>query len=220
MQNDLLILLAEDHTMVRKGIKLILEFQKIFNPIIHEAEDGNEVISLISNNQYDVIILDLCLPKIDGLTILRKLKNENKNLPIIILSSHNEEKIIMQTLDNGAKGYLLKNSEPEDLIKAVLTVKRGDKYYSNDVAQIIIGAKEIQTKQINFLDHLTKREKEILQLIVKGIKNKDIASKLGVSTRTIEHHRINIRTKLNIETTSGLIKFVLENSYSQSVNIA
>jgi len=220
MKNNLSILLAEDHTMVRKGLRLILELQKNFNPIIDEAVDGNEVLIMTSRNKYDVIILDLGLPKIDGLSLLRRFNKENKNLPILVLSSHHEEKIIMQALDCGAKGYLMKNSEPEELIKAVLTVKRGDKYYSNDVAQIIIGRKEVQTQQSNFLDHLTKREKEILQWIVKGTKNKDIASKLGVSTRTIEHHRINIRTKLNIETTSGLIKFVLENSYGQSNNIA
>jgi len=217
MKNEISILLADDHTMIRKGIRMILEQQNYFKPEIDEASDGNEVLDLISKNNYDVVILDLNIPKTDGLSVIRKFKKNQIDTPILVMTMHNEENIIMEALDCGALGYILKNAEPDELIKAVMTVKKRGKFYCNDVAQIIIGAKDRKTKNnTNFTDHLTKREKEILALIVKGKTSKDIASDLKVSIRTIEHHRINIRSKLNISTTSGLIKFVLENRYFQN----
>lgn len=216
MKSEISILLAEDHTMVRKGLKLIIELNKVFTPLIDEASDGNEVISRIAKYNYDILILDLNLPKIDGLTVIRKLKKENISIPILVITSNHEENIIMQALDSGAMGYILKNSDPEELIKAILTVLRGTRFYCNEVAQIVIGTKDRQKKGLKFTDNLTRREKEVLELIAKGIKNKEIAEMLKLSPRTIEHHRDNIRSKLEIETTTGLVKFVLENNYFQN----
>lgn len=216
MKSEISILLADGQTIVRKGLKLLIGLNKAFTPMIDEASDGNEVISLISKNKYDILILDLNLPKKDGLTIIRKLKKEKCTTPILVLSSNQEENIIMHALDCGAMGYILKNSEPEELIKAIITVVRGARFYCNEVAQIVIGSKDRNKKELKCTDSLSKREKEVLEFISKGFKNKEIAESLKLSPRTIEHHRNNIRSKLEIETTSGLVKFVLENNYFQN----
>lgn len=211
MANEISILIVEDHSLVRNGLKLILEHQKVFSAEIDEVSNGIEAHKKISLNEYDILLLDLNLPLMDGMTLIKKLKNENKMLPILIITSLNEENMIIQSLDLGVMGYILKNSEAEELIKAILTVNRGGKYYSNEVAQLILGAKDKRSKNEHHTNLLSKRELEILEFVVSGRKNKEIGPLVGISSRTVEHHRKNIREKLKIDTTSGLIKFALEN---------
>ena len=211
MVNEISILMIEDHSLVRNGLKLILQHQKVFSTEIDEVSNGIEAFRKISINKYDLILLDLNLPLMDGLTLIKKIKNENKMLPILVITSTNDENMIIQSLDLGVMGYILKNSESEELIKAILTVKRGGKYYSNEVAQVILGAKDKQSKNHELTNLLSKRELEILEFVVSGHKNKEIGPLVGISSRTVEHHRKNIREKLNIDNTSGLIKFAIEN---------
>jgi two-component system response regulator DegU len=211
MANEISILIVEDHSLVRNGLKLILEHQKVFSAEIDEVSNGIEAHKKISLNEYDILLLDLNLPLMDGMTLIKKLKNENKMLPILIITSLSEENMIIKSLDLGVMGYILKNSEAEELIKAILTVNRGGKYYSNEVAQLILGAKDKRSKNEHHTNLLSKRELEILEFVVSGRKNKEIGPLVGISSRTVEHHRKNIREKLKIDTTSGLIKFALEN---------
>jgi two-component system nitrate/nitrite response regulator NarL len=219
MANEISILIVEDHSLVRNGIKLILEHQKVFSILLDEASNGLEAHKKISSNQYDMVLLDLNLPVMDGMSLIRKLKSENKMPPILVISSMNEENMIIQTLDLGVMGYLLKNSDGDELIKAVLTIKRGGKYYSNEIAQVILGAKDKHSKNEKLTNLLSKREIEIFEFVVAGNKNKDIGPLLGISSRTVEHHRKNIREKLNIQSTSGLIKFALENHFFKKRDI-
>lgn len=170
-------------------------------------------MAALKQQRFDVTLLDLNMPKMDGMTLLRKLKAENIEANVLVLSSHCENNMIRETLDNGALGYLLKDSGPEELFKAIDTVRKGQKYYSNEVTQLILGAREKKQDNGIYDEVLTVREIQILKLIVKDMSNEQIADTLNISKRTVEGHRRNIRTKLKIKTTTGLLKFGLENGF-------
>lgn len=216
MQSELKILMADDHKMLRKGIKIMLEFGPFKNTKFIEVDNGIDALSILSQQRFDVVLLDLNMPKMDGMTLLRKLKAEKIDAHVLVLSSHCENNMIRQTLDNGALGYLLKDSGPEELFKAIDTVRKGQKYYSNEVTQLILGAREKKQDNGIYDEVLTVREIQILKLIVKDMSNEQIADTLSISKRTVEGHRRNIRTKLKIKTTTGLLKFGLENGFLQS----
>lgn len=213
MQSELKILMAENHKMFRKGIKLMLEFSQFKNTKVIEVDNGIDALAALKQQRFDVTLLDLNMPKMDGMTLLRKLKAENIEANVLVLSSHCENNMIRETLDNGALGYLLKDSGPEELFKAIDTVRKGQKYYSNEVTQLILGTREKKQDNGIYDEVLTVREIQILKLIVKDMSNEQIADTLNISKRTVEGHRRNIRTKLKIKTATGLIKFGLENGF-------
>ena len=216
MNREINIMIADDHLMIRNGIKLMLEQQKQFTPIISEASTGLEVIEVLRTTPVDVIFLDLTMPEMDGLSVLNKLKASEIHIPVIILTMHKDETIVKQALDLGALGYLLKNSGVEEIVKAIFTVLRGERYFSNEVTQLIFreDKKNREMKSIiQFEDNLSKREIQIMALIVKEHTNHEIAEILHISKRTIEGHRKKIMEKLNINTTVGLVKYALKNGY-------
>ena len=202
--------------MSRSGIKLMLEQQKQFTPVISEASTGLEVLDVLKTTVIDVIFLDLTMPEMDGLSVLNKLKASDIHIPVIVLTMHKDETIVKQALDLGALGYLLKNSGVEELVKATFTVLRGERYFSNEVTQLIFQddkrSKEMKSI-IQFEDNLSKREIQIMALIVKEHTNHEIADILHISKRTIEGHRKKIMEKLNINSTVGLVKYALKNGY-------
>ncbi len=210
------VLIADDHLMIRSGIKLMLEQQKQFTPVISEASTGLEVLDVLKTTVIDVIFLDLTMPEMDGLSVLNKLKASDIHIPVIVLTMHKDETIVKQALDLGALGYLLKNSGVEELVKATFTVLRGERYFSNEVTQLIFQddkrSKEMKSI-IQFEDNLSKREIQIMALIVKEHTNHEIADILHISKRTIEGHRKKIMEKLNINSTVGLVKYALKNGY-------
>jgi DNA-binding NarL/FixJ family response regulator len=216
MSKEIHVLIADDHLMIRSGIKLMLEQQKQFMPVISEAATGLEVFDILKSTMIDVIFLDLTMPEMDGLSVLNKLKASEINIPVIVLTMHKDETIVKQALDLGALGYLLKNSGVEELVKAIFTVLRGERYFSNEVTQLIFQDdkrnKEMKSI-IQFEDNLSKREIQIMALIVKEHTNHEIADILHISKRTIEGHRKKIMEKLNINSTVGLVKYALKNGY-------
>lgn len=217
MSNKIKILLADDHKMVRNGLILMLEQQKTFEPIITEVVNGKEVFEKLEHNTYDLILLDLSMPIMDGITVLKKLRVLENQTPVLVLTMHNEESIIKQAIDLGAYGYILKDSGLEELIKAILTVKNCERYFSNEISQILFSKKlkhdghKSSSKPDKLEDGLTKRETQILTLLVKEYSNQQIADYLFISKRTIEGHRKNIMAKLNIKNAVGLIKYAMEN---------
>lgn len=205
------ILIADDHSMVRNGIKLMLHQQNYFVPNVTEASDGKEVIELAREQDFDVILLDISMPKIDGITIIRKLKAINKSIRILALTMHKEENIIKQVLEAGALGYILKSSGLEELVKAINTVKRNERYFSNEVAQILFEEKKIKKTLSGIELNLSNREMQILSMIVKEFTNQEIAEELNISKRTIEGHRKTLMKKLNVKSSIGLVKYALKN---------
>ena len=208
------VLIADDHQLVRNGVRLMLENQKEFKPIISEVSNGEDALKIVQRGEVDVVLLDISMPGMDGLMTLKKIKTTSKNLPVLMLTMHNEENVIKQALKIGASGYILKNSGIDELVKAVLTIVDGENYYSNEVSQILLKGtiKKVKKPVDEKNELLSHREKQILGLIVRELTSKEIADELCLSFRTVEGHRNNIMEKLNIKTTIGLVKYAMQHN--------
>jgi DNA-binding NarL/FixJ family response regulator len=214
------ILFAEDHEMVRNGIKLMLSNQTNFKAEIEEAVDGADVIHKATKNNYDVIILDINLPKHDGIYITKLLKSKNNHVKILALTMHMEDFVIRQMIEAGVLGYISKTSSIEELSKAILTVNNFDKYYSNDVAQILLNkTKKLSNKSYQDLNDqniitnttITQRELEVLKYIALEYTNKEIGDKLNISERTVGNHRNKLIQKLLVKNSIGLATYAVKN---------
>lgn len=210
------ILIADDHKLVRTGIRFTLESGNPKEGIarIDEASNGYEALQLATVNEYDIILIDINMPEMDGISSTEKIYKTTKNKNIIALSMHDEEFQIRQMLEAGARGYLLKNTGPEILNAAIETVMKGGQYFSNEVALKLMqignraesNAPEGKTDQKT---PLSKREIEVLRLIAGEFTNEEIAEKLSLSKRTVDTHRQNIINKLQLRNTAGLIKYAI-----------
>ncbi|MDD5702285.1 MAG: response regulator transcription factor [Dehalococcoidales bacterium] len=205
------IVLADDHQVVRKGLKALLSAEMDFN-IIGESGDGLETVKLVEELQPTVLVLDLMMSGINGLEVTRQLNKKYPGLGIIILSMHSNEAYVLEALRSGAKAYILKESPPEELIRAIREVSSGRRYLSSPLSEKAIEAytQKIDIKPLDPYDQLTIREREILQLTVQGYTNTEIASKLYISPRTAETHRTNLMRKLSLHNNSQLIQFAVQ----------
>ncbi len=211
------ILLVDDHAVVRNGIKLMLSQQKSFEPEIEEAEDGETAIELAQKKKYDIILLDINLPKIGGIAVTKTLTKRNSSIKILALTMHKEELIIKQMIAAGALGYLLKNTSLDELTKAVLTVSSSQRYYCNEASQAIINStmkdapiSKTINSTIDYNRVLSNREKEIMICIARELSSTQIAEKLYLSKRTIDGHRKNIITKLGLKNSAGIVKYAIQ----------
>jgi two-component system, NarL family, response regulator NreC len=205
------IVLADDHQVVRKGFKALLSTEPDFN-IIGEAGDGFETLKLVEQLQPDVLVLDLMMSGINGLEVTRQLSKKNFKTGIVILSMHSNEGYVLEALRCGAKAYILKESPPEELTKAIKEVASGRRYLSPPLSELAIEAytQKAEVKTFEPYDQLTTREREILQLAAQGCTNTEIANKLFISSRTVETHRTNLMRKLNLHNHVQLIQFAIQ----------
>lgn len=204
MSNTIRVVLTDDHVFVRDGIKSLLENEANIK-VVGEATDGLEALKVIEEETPDLLILDIRMPNLTGIEVVEKLRAQNNQVKIIMLSMHESEEYVLKSIKAGADGYLLKGSSKEEFLKAVQTVSNGGKYFSGDISSILIGqlsnpAAITETKQ-SLEDELmiTKREKEILKLLLSGKGNKEIAEALDISKRTAEVHRFNLMKKLKVK---------------------
>lgn len=207
------ILLVDDHTLIREGLKLILKKNKHFK-IIGEASNGIEAIRYIDKNadKVHVVMLDITMPELDGFEVAKIVRQNHPEIKILALTMHSEESYITKMIDVGVHGYVLKDSNLEDLSTAIKTILEGKPYYSSDVSAIMINSlmNKDKKKDNGELDNLTDREVEIINLITEGFKSSEIADQLKLSTRTIEVHRRNLMKKLDVKNTAELVSFVLK----------
>lgn len=207
------ILLVDDHTLIREGLKLILKKNKNFK-IIGEASNGIEAIRYIDKNadKVHVVMLDITMPELDGFEVAKIVRQNHPEIKILALTMHSEESYITKMIDVGVHGYVLKDSNLEDLSTAIKTILEGKPYYSSDVSAIMINSlmNKDKKKDNGELDNLTDREVEIINLITEGFKSSEIADQLKLSTRTIEVHRRNLMKKLDVKNTAELVSFVLK----------
>lgn len=204
MSNTIRVVLADDHVFVRDGIKSLLENEANIE-VVGEATDGLEALSIVKTLNPDLLILDIRMPNLTGIEVVEKLRSENNLVKIVMLSMHESEEYVLKSIKAGADGYLLKGSSKEEFLKAVYTIANGGKYFSGDISSILIGqlsnpTTAMETKQS--LDEelmITKREKEILKLLLSGKGNKEIAEALEISKRTAEVHRFNLMKKLKVK---------------------
>ncbi|MBI0397229.1 response regulator [Cyclobacterium marinum] len=206
------VVLADDHVVVRSGIKNLLENEGEIT-VVGEASNGKEAIVAVEKLNPDMLIIDIRMPEMNGLEATRELNKNPDAIKILILSMHDDEDYILQAIECGASGYLLKDTSKEEFLKAIKTINQGGKYFSGDISQVLVNNYlNINTKKTNpekpiANDYdITKREKQILKMIANGIGNKEIATQLGKSIRTIETHRFNIMKKLKVNNVVELLK--------------
>ncbi|MBP6759126.1 MAG: response regulator transcription factor [Flavobacterium sp.] len=204
MSTTIRVVLADDHVFVRDGIKSLLENEANI-VVVGEATDGLEALKIVENEQPDLLILDIRMPNLTGIEVVEKLRSQNNFVKIVMLSMHESEEYVLKSIKAGADGYLLKGSSKEEFLKAVQTVANGGKYFSGDISSILIGQLSnpvavMESKQSLDEDMMiTKREKEILKLLLSGKGNKEIAEALDISKRTAEVHRFNLMKKLKVK---------------------
>jgi two-component system nitrate/nitrite response regulator NarL len=204
MSNTIRVVLADDHVFVRDGIKSLLENEANIE-VVGEATDGLEALKIVEINKPDLLILDIRMPNMTGIEVVEKLRSQNNALKIVMLSMHESEEYVLKSIKAGADGYLLKGSSKEEFLKALHTVANGGKYFSGDISSILINqlsnpVASIEPKQTLEEEQLiTKREKEILKLLLSGKGNKEIAEALDISKRTAEVHRFNLMKKLKVK---------------------
>jgi two-component system response regulator NreC len=205
------IVLADDHQVVRKGLKALLSAEQDFS-IIGEAGDGLETVKLVEQLQPDILILDLMMSGINGLEVTRQLNKKCPKTGIVILSMHSNEAYVLEALRSGAKAYILKESPPEELVRAIHDVAAGRRYLSSPLSDRAIEAytQRTEVKPIDPYDQLTTREREILQLTAQGSTNNEIGSRLFISPRTVETHRTNLMRKLDLHSHTQLIQFAIQ----------
>ncbi len=204
MSNPIRVVLADDHVFVRDGIKSLLENEANIL-VVGEATDGLEALNVVELLQPDLMILDIRMPNLTGIEVVEKLRKTNNLVKIIMLSMHESEEYVLKSIKAGADGYLLKGSSKEEFLKALHTVSNGGKYFSGDISSILIGQLNNATVPLDIKHSpdeemlITKREKEILTLLLSGKGNKEIAEALDISKRTAEVHRFNLMKKLKVK---------------------
>lgn len=205
------IVLADDHHIVRQGVKALLENEKDFQ-VVGEASDGITVLTITGRLKPDILVLDLMMPGLNGLEVARRVLKVSPTTKTIILSMYMNEPYVIEALRNGAYGYILKESNITDLIRAIREVAAGRHYLSPPLSERAIEAYLEKTKgaSLDLYDTLTTREKEVFQLAVEGYGNAEIASRLFISTRTAETHKANMMRKLSLHTQTDLIKYAVK----------
>lgn len=214
MNRRITIVLADDHVLVRKGIRAMLESDSTVE-VIGEADNGEQAIEVVIQLKPDLLVTDIRMPVLNGLDAVEKLcLIPEVNTRSIILSMHDSEEYVLQALKAGAMGYLLKDTDKSEFIKALHQVHSGSKYFSGSVSEILTRQllSNTYTTPVQKSDpyHLTKKEKELLRFIIEGRQNKQIADLLGKSVRTVETHRFNIMKKLDVNNAIDMVNKVLK----------
>jgi DNA-binding NarL/FixJ family response regulator len=212
------ILVADDHLMIRNGVRFMLTNQTRYNFNITEATNGEEALAYIEAQQFDAVILDITMHKIGGIEVLKQLRLKKNKTPIIIQTMYDDLPVISKTIELGAKGYIIKTSDHDELLNAIEHVITGKTYYSREINQIMIDAISNVNKR-TYPDNLTEREFDVLIMITEGYSNLEISSILFVSKRTIEWHKSNIYEKTKTNSTQSLIKYALEKKIIHKVFI-
>lgn len=202
------VLVADDHPVVRKGLRSCLADQPHLQ-LVGEAADGEEAARKARELLPDVALLDINMPRLDGLQVTELLRREAPKVKVLVLSIHSRPEYVQRIIQAGARGYVLKDSSPDQLVQAIERVHAGDVFFSPQVAQLALRQYVGSGGKPQPSDKLSCREREVLVQIAGGSSNKEIASRLGVSVRTIETHRERIMRKLNIHSVAGLTKFAI-----------
>jgi len=205
------ILLADDHAVVRKGLRFLLEGQEHME-VVGEAADGREAVRLAEELKPNVVVMDIGMPQLNGIEACAQIVKRNPQVSVIMLSVHSDETYLLRALSAGAKGYLLKDSAEDDLIRAVKVVAQGKPFFSPVIAQTLLEDYMRYLQQRGLQDSyelLTDREKQILRLLAEGKTNKEVAALLNLSLYTVETHRTHIMQKLNLHNTAEIVLYAV-----------
>lgn len=208
------VMIADDHVLLREGLKQLLELEDDIE-VIAQAGDGEEAIEKAQKYNPDVILLDINMPKINGIEALRRLKDLGTDSKIIMLTIHDDREYLLETMKIGANGYVLKDSDGDSLVKAIRDVKRGKRYIQPSIASFLVEGLNDKDKEggdYAKVKSLTKREYEVLTLIAEGLNNKDIANKLFISEKTVKNHVSNIFKKIGVNDRIQAAIFAFKNN--------
>jgi len=206
--NRIKLVLADDHQLIREGFRALLGNNERFD-IVGEAEDGVQLVEMVRRLRPELILADIHMPNLSGLDALKQLIAEFPQIKFIVLTMHEEREYVLNAIRLGASGYLMKNVERKELEKAILTVYEGGKYFSAEVANIL--AETVSRPAADpEISEISPREKEVLNLVAQGLSTKLVADRLGISTRTVESHRINMLKKMKVGNTAELVRKAIE----------
>jgi len=205
------IVIAEDHTILRAGLRALFSGQNGLE-VIGEAGDGREAIRKVDTLQPDLLLIDLSMPKLNGIDAIREIKSQHPEIKIIVLTVHKSEEYIIAALQAGANGYMLKDASQNELLLAIDYVINGKTFLSPSISDKVVDAflnTDKKDKPAAVLDNLTAREREILKLVAEGNTNKKIAEHLCISLKTVEKHRSNLMQKLDLRNTAALTAYAI-----------
>jgi two-component system response regulator NreC len=205
------ILLADDHTILRAGIRLLLEGEPDML-VVGEAEDGRTAVKLVCQLKPDIVLMDIAMPLLNGLEATRQIKHDHPRVKVLILTMHENEEYIRQALTSGAMGYILKDAAARELLDAIHTVQRGEAVLSPAITRLVIEnyLRWGDLQKDDTSDGLSPREREVLQLIAEGYTSKQISEILCISIKTVQAHRSNLMSKLNLHDRADLIKYAIQ----------
>lgn len=212
MEKQYRIVIAEDHNILREGLKSLVKSNDAIQ-VVAEAGDGIEAIRAVEKHRPDLLLLDLSMPRMSGISVIKDLKSRFPETKILALTIHDTEEYILESFHSGLDGYCLKDANSSELLMAIDRVLEGKTYLSPTISEkVLVGFLEERKKlrTTTSWDSMTQREKEVLKLVGEGYKNKEIADYLCISVKTVEKHRSNIMRKLDVHTSSGLTAIAIE----------
>lgn len=204
------MVVADDHTIVRRGLVSLISMQTGME-VVGEAENGRMAVALVMEREPDVILMDIGMPELNGLEATRQIRKYTPNTKVLVLSGYDNEEYIREIVLCGANGYLLKSSGPEELLKGIVEVSRGRRFFSPIVSVVVDKVDRNDHEPRRLQEPLTQREREILQLIAEGNMHSQIAGMLHISPRTVDTHRNNILKKLGLHDAAGLVSYAIKN---------
>jgi DNA-binding NarL/FixJ family response regulator len=205
------VLIADDHAIVRAGLRAVINAETEL-VLIGEATGGVDAIEQVKSLAPDILVLDISMPDLDGIEVIKSLRKDEVNCKILILTVHEDEALLREVLKLGASGYIIKHAAETELISAINAVIRGDLYIHPKMIRALIEPEKRHSKKLNGNhEPLTAREEDVLRLIVQGYTNKQVAEELNISTRTVEGHRANLTEKLGIRNRVDLLRYAKSN---------
>lgn len=214
-ENMIKILIADDHTLVRKGIKRMLEEQPDFK-VVGEAADGKETVAKTRETQPDVVLMDVAMPGSDGIEATKQLtRNRKSKTRVLVLTMYADEHFAARLLRSGASGYVVKDAAPSELVDAIRSVYEGKRFISSSLREAL-AMRYVNGQAPDPVDAITDREFQVLRLLASGQTNREIAADLGLSVKTVDAHRLNILSKLDLRNNSDLTKFAIRHGIVSS----
>ncbi len=204
------ILIADDHLIIRQGLRLILETEDEFE-FVGEASDGAEALKLCKKLKPDVVLMDLRMPNMDGLTAIEKLRIEQPGIAVVILTTFNEDELMFRGLQAGARGYLLKDTDRSTLFDTIRAAARGETLLKPEIMARVLSQRNATKVESNESFNLTDREMEVLEAVARGERSKEVASHLGISERTVKAHLASIYSKLGVDSRAAAIAVAAQN---------
>lgn len=204
------VMLADDHVLIREGIRQLLEFDGTIE-VIEEANDGEECLEKLKDTNPDILLLDINMPKKNGIEVLENIKKNNMNVKVLLLTVHNEVEYLLKAVDIGVDGYILKDTESTELKKAILSILNGENYIQPNLVPALNSKLVSRDKDKDKIDALTNREMEVLICVANGMFNREIADELNISERTVKNHVTNIFKKIDVADRTQAAVFAIKN---------